>query len=50
MLKRCVLHLVGSPTDQFNCDLSRFYATSCIHALADPARYSFIIAYVTPDK
>ncbi|WP_367103163.1 hypothetical protein [uncultured Psychrobacter sp.] len=50
MSKRCILHLVGSPTDQFYCDLSRFYADSCIHAIADPARYSFLIAYVTPDK
>ena len=50
MLKRCILHLVGSPTDQFHCDLSRFYADSCLQALADPARYSFVIAYVTPDK
>ncbi len=47
---RCILHLVGSPTDQFYCDLSRFYANSCIQALADPSLYTFQIAYVTPDK
>lgn len=50
MSKRCILHLVGSPTDQFYCDLSRFYADSCIRALIDPTRYNFVIAYVTPDK
>ena len=50
MLKRCVLHLVGSPTDQFNCGLSRFYAESCIQAITDSSRYTFLIAYVTPDK
>ena len=48
--KRVILHLVGSPTDQFYCDLSRFYADSCIRALADPARYTFQIAYITPNK
>ncbi len=47
---RCILHLVGSPTDQFYCDLSRFYADSCIQALADPSLYTFQIAYITPDK
>lgn len=50
MSKRVILHLVGSPTDQFYCDLSRFYADSCINALADPSRYTFQIAYVTPNK
>lgn len=50
MAKRCILHLVGSPTDQFYCDLSRFYADSCIQALVDSSRYTFQIAYVTPDK
>nr|WP_298413714.1 ATP-grasp domain-containing protein [uncultured Halomonas sp.] len=49
MSKRSILHLVGSATDQFYCDLSRFYAHSCIQAIADPARYTFHIAYVTPD-
>ena len=50
MSKRSILHLVGSATDQFYCDLSRFYADSCIRALQDPARYTFYIAYITPDK
>ncbi len=50
MSKRCILHLVGSPTDQFYNDLSRFYADSCIRALTDPLRYIFQIAYITPDK
>lgn len=48
--KPCILHLVGSPTDPFHCDLSRFYAESCLKATTDPARYDFLIAYVTPDK
>lgn len=50
MSTRCILHLVGSPTDAFYCDLSRFYAHSCIRALTDTARYRFVIAYITPDK
>lgn len=49
MSKTCILHLVGSPTDQFHCDLSRFYAESCLQAIDDPERYNFLIAYVTPD-
>ncbi|WP_048308046.1 D-alanine--D-alanine ligase [Halomonas sp. PR-M31] len=50
MSKLCILHLVGSATDQFYCDLSRFYARSCLDAIADVSRYTFHIAYVTPDK
>lgn len=50
MSKHCILHLVGSPTDQFYCDLSRFYADSCIDAIEDSSRYTFQIAYITPDK
>ena len=50
MSKPLILHLVGSPTDNFHCDLSRFYAESCLHAITDSTRYSFLIAYVTPDK
>ncbi len=50
MAKLHILHLVGSATDQFYCDLSRFYAQSCIQAIAAPSRYEFQIAYVTPDK
>ena len=44
-----VLHLVGSATSGFLCDLSRLYAEDCLDATADPARYDFRIAYVTPD-
>ena len=49
MTIRRILHLVGSPTDNFFCELSTLYASGCIEALWDPARYTFIIAYVTPD-
>lgn len=44
-----VLHLVGSPTNQPYCDLSVLYASGCIDALRNPARYEFVIALVTPD-
>ncbi|MEQ3554416.1 D-alanine--D-alanine ligase [Pseudonocardia nematodicida] len=43
-----VLHLAGSPVDEFFCDLSRLYAADCLEAVADPERYEFSIAYVTP--
>ena len=45
-----VLHLIGSATNSFYGDLSEVYATGCIRALANPARYTFVIAYVTPDS
>ena len=45
-----VLHLVGSAVDDFYCDLSRLYASDCLGSTADPARYEFLIAYVTPDR
>ena len=44
-----VLHLTGSAVSEFFCDLSRLYARDCLDAVADPARYEFHIAYVTPD-
>ncbi|ANY08865.1 D-alanine--D-alanine ligase family protein [Pseudonocardia sp. HH130630-07] len=44
-----VLHLAGSPVDEFFCDLSRLYAADCLEATADPARFTFHVAYVTPD-
>ena len=43
-----VLHLVGSPTDDFHADLSRLYAADCLSAVADPSRYEPVVAYVTP--
>ena len=45
-----VLHLVGSATSEFFCDLSRLYGRDCLDSTADPARYEFHIAYVTPDR
>ena len=44
-----VLHLVGSASSEFLCDLSRLYAEDCLDSTEDPARYEFHIAYVTPD-
>ncbi len=44
-----VLHLVGSPTDAFFADLSLLYGNDCLRNLADPTRYRFHIAYVSPD-
>lgn len=44
-----VLHLIGSAADDFYADLSRLYAADCLSATADPARYEFDIAYVSPD-
>ena len=44
-----ILQLVGSATSDFYCDLSRLYAQDCMNALHAPARYTFLIAYVTPD-
>ncbi len=45
-----ILHLVGSADNNFYCDLSRLYATDCITAIANPDRYEFYIAYITPDR
>jgi D-alanine-D-alanine ligase len=45
-----VLHLVGSAVSDFYADLSRLYAQDCLHHTADPTRYQFHIAYVTPDR
>ncbi len=44
-----VLHLVGSPTSAFHADLSRLYARDCLENTADPDRYRFTVAYVSPD-
>lgn len=47
---RSVLHLVGSPTDEFSERLSRLYAADCLAATADPSRYATTIAHVGPDR
>ena len=44
-----ILQLVGSAFSDFYCDLSRLYARDCIDALADSTKYTFLIAYITPD-
>ena len=43
-----VLHLAGSPVDEFHAELSRVYAAGCFDAIADPSRFEFHIAYVCP--
>ncbi len=45
-----VLHLVGSAVSDFLLDLSALYARDCLAGTADPQRYEFHIAYVTPDR
>ncbi|HIK32631.1 MAG TPA: D-alanine--D-alanine ligase [Oscillatoriales cyanobacterium M59_W2019_021] len=44
-----VLHLVGSAENNFYGDLSRLYAGDCLRATANPDRYEFYIAYISPD-
>jgi D-alanine-D-alanine ligase len=44
-----VLHLVGSAVSEFYGGLSRLYAQDCLENTADPARYEFHIAYISPD-
>ena len=45
-----VVHLTGSAVSVFLEDLSRLYAEDCLTATADPSRYAFSIAHVTPDR
>ncbi len=45
-----VLHLGGSAVSEFLADLSRLYAQDCLESTADPVRYEFHIAYVSPDR
>ncbi|MBP5973161.1 D-alanine--D-alanine ligase [Brasilonema sp. CT11] len=44
-----ILHVAGSPSSDFYRELSRNYAHSCLVATANPSRYEFFIAYITPD-
>lgn len=46
---RTVLHLIGSPVDEFHAELSRLYGGTCLRALHDPDRYRAVVAYVAPD-
>jgi D-alanine-D-alanine ligase len=50
MPKLRVLHLTGSAVSEFYGDLSRLYAQDCLKNTANPARYEFHIAYITPDR
>ncbi|MBT0565195.1 D-alanine--D-alanine ligase [Williamsia sp. CHRR-6] len=47
---RTVLHLVGSPTDDFHLDLSIVYARGCLAALSARDRDQHHIALVHPDR
>jgi D-alanine-D-alanine ligase len=49
-MARRLLHLVGSPVDEFFADLSRLYAGGCLDALAGDDRYEHVIAHVSPDR
>ncbi|MET0452841.1 MAG: D-alanine--D-alanine ligase [Mycobacterium sp.] len=44
-----VLHLVGSPVDEFHAELSRLYAAACLDAVDDLGRYDVAVAYTSPD-
>ena len=44
-----LLHLVGSPTDEFHAELSRLYAGGCLDALGRAPAYHSYLAYVSPD-
>jgi len=48
-MKRKVLFLAGSPTDDFHANLSRVYARDCLIALDGLASYEFTIAWISPD-
>ncbi|NJO77822.1 MAG: D-alanine--D-alanine ligase [Cyanobacteria bacterium RM1_2_2] len=45
-----ILHLVGSASDDFYCDLSRLYAEDCLAATANALSSDARIAYITPDQ
>ncbi len=44
-----ILHLVGSPTNAFNRELSELYARGCLDALDGPIREASVIAHISPD-
>ena len=44
-----ILHLVGSPVDDFHAELSRLYAGACIEALSARTSHTMHVAYVSPD-
>jgi D-alanine-D-alanine ligase len=50
MSKLRVLHLVGSALSNFYAELSCLYAQDCLKNTANPDRYEFQIAYISPDK
>jgi D-alanine-D-alanine ligase len=50
MTKLRLLQLVGSPVDEFHCDLSRLYAQGCLDAAIDPTCYESYLAYISPNQ
>ncbi|MGB3353241.1 MAG: D-alanine--D-alanine ligase [Mycobacterium sp.] len=44
-----ILHLVGSPVDDFHAELSRLYAGACFDALSARTAHTMHVAYVSPD-
>lgn len=50
MSKLRVLHLVGSALSDLYGELSRLYARDCLENTANPDRYEFQIAYISPDQ
>ncbi|GAA2069666.1 D-alanine--D-alanine ligase family protein [Williamsia deligens] len=47
--RRRLLHLAGSPVDEFFADLSRLYAAGALDALSGDDRYEHVIVHVAPD-
>ncbi len=45
---RTILHLVGSPVDDFHAELSRLYASACLTELTDLDGFDSRVAYVSP--
>jgi D-alanine-D-alanine ligase len=43
-----ILHLTGSPTDDFYAGLSLLYARGCLAALAGDDRFEHVVAYIEP--
>lgn len=49
MRPRHILQLVGSPTDNFHCELSEMYALDCANAFLGNEVYRFSFAHVSPN-
>jgi len=49
MRPRHILQLVGSPTDDFHCELSEMYALGCTNAFFGNELYRFSFAHISPN-